>query len=357
MAERAHRSRAGEAGYALLTVLIAIAALTPLAAFAVLQARVDALVQQDTRRAVEAFRVAESGLEHAVADLVAEPSFDRLGAGPDRRRGTGDDGEYPFARRPPEFFPLAPFHYVVRVVPVDGDRVDLIAWGYGSGTAMHAVGVSVIRDARPYVPAAVAAGAPVLDLELGLEFRLAGDSAAGIAALAVGSEDTAANLRARLAPDTAARLTGRGGSPSIAPAKLPDLAAFFDAAVRRSDARAVAGALQGDIGHGLFVSAGSLQLADLSGDGMLVVGGSLEISGTSTFSGVIVALGDVRLDGGGRTTVAGAVLADRALILRGGGEFRYDAGVVDRVGTEFSGLLPRGLRIGGWREWPEATPS
>jgi hypothetical protein len=357
MAECTHRSRAREAGYALLTVLIAIAALTPLAAFAVLQARVDALVQQETRRAIEAFRVAESGLEHAVADLAAEPSFDRLGAGPDRRRGTGDDGEYPFARQPPEFFPLPPFRYMVRVVPAGTDRVDLVAWGFGSGTAMHAVGVSVIRDARPYVPAAVSAGAPVVDLQLGLEFRLVGDSAAGMAAIAVGSEDTAADLRARLAPDVAARLIGRGGPPSIAPAKLPELAAFFDAALRRSDARIVAGTLQGDIGHGLFVSAGSLRLADVSGDGIVVVGGSLEIGGTSTFSGVVVALGDVSLDGGGQTTVTGAVLSDRALLLRGSGEFRYDAGIVDRVGTEFSGLLPRGLRIGGWREWPEVAPS
>src|SRR5512139_249660 len=94
------RPTAREDGHALLTALVATALLLPLGAFAVLQARLDFLVQHYTRAASEAFAVAESGLEHARADLARDPRFERLLAGPDRRAGTADDGEYPFAQPP-----------------------------------------------------------------------------------------------------------------------------------------------------------------------------------------------------------------------------------------------------------------
>src|SRR5262249_14133135 len=103
-------------GYALLIVLLAMAALAPLGAFAGMQARVDALVQDATRRADEAFYVAEAGLAHAIADLEAAPRFERLRAGPDGRQGTADDDQFPFAAAPPAFFPRQPYRYDVRVV-------------------------------------------------------------------------------------------------------------------------------------------------------------------------------------------------------------------------------------------------
>jgi hypothetical protein len=350
--------RRGQAGYALLAVLIMMAALTPLAAFALMQARLDALVQDSTRRALEAFHIAESGLEHALADLAADPRFERLGLGPDGRPGTGDDADYPFKQAPPPFFPRPPYRYEVRVVANGADRADLVAFGYGAGTAVHALGATVVRDARPYVAAALAATPRVVELALGRDFRVTGDPApSGPAALAVGDEDTAADLRARLGPDAGGRLIGGGGAPSIAAATLPDLAALLGSALGRADARLVGGQLQGALGHGLFVSPGSLRLADVSGDGVLVAGGALEIGGATTFSGLIIALGDIRIDASSTTTVAGAVMAGGALLLRGAGEIRYDRNVIERLGSEFGALLPHGIRVVGWREWPEAAPS
>lgn len=350
-------ARRHEAGYALLAVLITIAALTPLGAFAVMQARIDALVQEETRRAIEAFHVAESGLEHALADLAADPRFERLGSGPDGRPGTGDDAEYPFRQAPPPYFPQAPFRYQVHVTPVGADRADLIAWGFGSATSVHALGATAVRDPRPFVPAALASTATVVDLLLGREFRVVGDGApGGVAALAVPRDDTAAAVRAGLPPAAAAQLIGRGGTPSVAVAAVPDLVALLDTASGRLDARVIGGALQGDLGHGLFVSPGTLRLTDVQGDGVLVVGGSLELGGASSFSGLVVALGDLRIDDAGQTTVSGAVLCGGALLLRGSGEVRFDRATVERVGNEFGGLLPHGVRIVGWREWPEAVP-
>lgn len=350
---RAHR----EAGYALLTVLVGISALLPLAAFALMQARGDAVLQTATRQALEAFRVAESGLEHALADLAADPRFERLAIGPDGHSGTGDDGEYPFAAPPPAFFPRAPFRYQVRVAPDGADRVDVIAWGFGHGAAVHAVAASIARTAEAWVPAALTATAPAVDLDLGADYRVLGEPGpSGTAALAVGAEDTSAALRARLPADAATRLIGRGGTPSIATARLPELGELLDAALRRVDGTIVGGTLQGDIGHGLFISPGSVQLTAVRGDGILVVGGTVEIGGDSAFAGLVVALGGVRVEAGSRALLNGAVLSGGALALRGAGEIRYDRAAIEQVGRQYSGLLPHRVRVAGWREWPEAAP-
>ena len=74
---RQGRSLHAQSGHALLTTMIAAACLLPLGAFAAMQARLDFLVQHYTRTALETFVVAESGLEHALADLALDPRFDR----------------------------------------------------------------------------------------------------------------------------------------------------------------------------------------------------------------------------------------------------------------------------------------
>jgi hypothetical protein len=106
----------------------------------------------------------------------------------------------------------------------------------------------------------------------------------------------------------------------------------------------------------LFVSPGSVRLDNLQGDGILVAGGDVELAGETTFSGVIVAAGALRSDPSSRAAVNGAALGGGALQFSGAGAIRYDRAVLDRVGTEYAGLLPHGVRVAGWREWPEAGP-
>jgi hypothetical protein len=355
------RRRPGEHGHALITTMIAAACLVPLGAFAAMQARLDALVQHYTRAAVETFAVAESGLEHALADFTADPRFERLLAGPDRQAGTGDDGEYPFRQAPPEFFPHAPFRYQVRVAARPPDAIEIHARGSGPMNATRVVVATVRRSAVPFVPGALALAARDGELSLGTGFAISGVEAGpddpGLPAVAVDGADAAAALAARLPSDAAARLVGRGGSPSIAGTSLPSAAALAAAAANRAGAQVLNGEAHGALGDGLFVSPTALRLSDVSGSGVLVALGALDLGGTTTFSGLIIALGDVRADLGSNATIAGAVMVGAAgavVSLRGNGGIGYDARVIAGIDAAFPGLLPRQARVTGWREEPEA---
>jgi hypothetical protein len=357
------RGRLGfQSGHALLTTMIAAACLMPLGAFAAMQARLDFLVQHHTRAALETFVVAESGLEHALADLALDPCFDRLLLGPDRRAGTADDGTYPFAHPPPAWFPAAPFHYQVRVTPQGPAALELVASGFGPLNASRVVAATVVRDPSPYVPGALALAAGNAALALGPDFRISGTAAsasdAGVPAIAVDSAAAAAALAAALPPGAGTQLVGRGGTPSIADAALASAETLAAAAVQQPVARGLTSDVQGSLGDGLFVSPASLHLTDASGSGILVVAGTLELSGVTSFSGLIVALGAVRLDVGSRAAIDGAVLVGRggALVsLAGAGHIAYDARIVAGVDTAFPGLLPRRARVTGWHEYADAT--
>lgn len=344
----------------MLITMIAAACLLPLAAFAAMQARLDFLVQHYTRTALETFVVAESGLEHALADFAADMRFERLLAGPDRQAGTGDDGEYPFLEPPAAFFPVEPFRYEVRVATLGADDLEIRARGFGPFNATRMVVATVRRSALPYLPGAVSLARADVGLVLGADFRINGIAAGaadpGLPALALDGGDAAAALAARLPPGAGAQLVGRGGSPSIAGAALPSAEALADTAGRRAEAQAIGADVSGALGEGLFVSPASLRMVDASGSGVLVVNGQLELSGASTFTGLIIALGDVRLDAAGSAAIDGAVVVGRGgatLSLRGSGHIAYDPRVIAAVDALFPGLLPRAARVTGWRERPD----
>jgi hypothetical protein len=360
------RSRGGrldaQSGHALLTTMIAAACLMPLGAFAAMQARLDFVVQHHTRAALETFVVAESGLEHALADLALDPRFDRLLLGPDRQAGTADDGTYPFAHPPPAWFPAAPFRYQVRVTPQGPAALELVASGFGPLNATRVVAATVVRDPSPYVPGALALAAGNVALALGPDFRITGTAAsaseAGLPAVAADSVAAAAALAAALPPGAGTQLVGRGGTPSIADAALASAETLAAAAAQQPVARALASDVQGSLGNGLFVSPASLHLTDASGSGILVVAGMLELSGVTSFSGLIVALGNLRVDLGSQVAIDGAVLVGRggALVsLAGAGHIAYDARIIAGVDTAFPGLLPRRARVTGWHEYADAT--
>lgn len=354
MADRRRLRR--EHGQALLTALIATALLLPLGALAMLQARLDFLVQHYTRAASETFAVAESGLEHARADLARDPRFERLLAGPDRRLGTADDGEYPFAQPPPAFFPVAPFRYQVRVAPQTADRVEIVARGYGPLGTVRGVAAAVQRAALPYLPGALAAGAPVVDLLLGAAWRI--DGAADVPALAVASTAAAEQLAAGLDADERRRVNGPGGPPSLGVAAIPDLDALLAAAAARPEARALAGEVGGALGDGLFLAAGGTRLRDASGSGILLVDGPLEIDGAFAFAGLVAASGGVSVAPTATVDMRGCLLQGArggALLLRGSGRLAYDEGVADALAAAHPGLLPSRARVTGWRELSDAN--
>lgn len=358
---RPARSRS-QAGSVLVTTMIAAVALSMLGAFAAMQARLDFLLLHHARTALETFVAAESGLDHALADLAADPAYERLLAGPDRRAGTADDHEYPFVLPPPVFFPHAPYRYEVRVSPSGPEAFEITARGIGPASASRAVVAAVARTSEPYLPAAMSLAAPRATLSLGSEFFITGTEAAagssGLPAVAVDGFDAAAALAAGLPPDAAARLIGAGKIPSVAPAAVPAAEAVL-AAAKHAGARELAGTAGGDLGNGLFLSRSSLRLVDATASGILVVDGSVEFGGASTFSGVIVALGDIRVDWGSEAVLNGAVVVGRngtVMALRGRGQIAYDHRTVERVAAAFPGLLPHRVRVTGWREQRDPAP-
>ena len=367
---RGHRSRGysstpgrfGQEGHAILTALIATALLLPLGAFAVMQARLDFLIAHHTRAASETFAVAEAGLDRALADLARAPRFERLLAGPDRRVGTGDDGEYPFAEPPPAWFPAAPFRYEVRVAVRGADRVEIEARGHGPLGAVRGVAAAVERSPLPYVPAALASAGEPLDLLFGPGWRIDGaagvDGAPDVPALAVASGAVAEQLAARLAPGDASRLRGPGGEPSLGIAPLPDLAALLAAAARHGDVQALPADAGGALGDGLFMAGAGLRLRDASGSGILLVDGPLAIDGRFAFDGIVAATGGITVGDGAAVALNGALLQGQpggALLLRGDGQLIYDQRIIDRLAARYAGLLPSRARITGWRELPDAA--
>lgn len=344
-----------ERGHALITALIATALLLPLGAFAVMQARLDFLVQHHARAASETFAVAESGLEHALADLARDPSFERLLIGPDRRAGTADDGEYPFAQPPPAFFPAPPWRYDVRVAAQAADRVEIVARGYGALGSVRGVAAAVRRTALPYLPGALATAADAPDLLLGAGWRI--DGSAGVPALAVASDEAATRLRGGLDADARRRIVAPAGTPDIGVAALPDLAALLAAAARRGDLRRLGGEISGALGDGIFLAPTGSSLRDASGSGILLVDGPLEIAGAFEFDGLVATTAGLTAAADATVRIAGAVLQGPrggALALRGSGRIAFDDGIAERLAARYPGLLPSRARVVGWRELADA---
>jgi len=346
-----------EAGNALVTTLIVTASVAPLGAFALMQARLDLLLQHNTRDALELFYVAESGLEHALADLARDPVFDRLLAGPDGRAGTADDREFPFQAPPPPVFPSAPLRYQVEVEPRSPGLVDIIARGFGNGTAAHAVAASVRQSAVPFVPAAVYSAAERVTVALNEGIGISGFDRSGQQdpqpALALATDAATDALRTGLDPVAAAQLRGAGGTPSIGTVSFPAVETLAAAFAGDPSARVIGPAIEGPIGSGATVCPGSLEVGNAEGDGVLIVHGNLQVTGQFSFSGVLFVLGDVIFDRGSDVHIVGSILQGSGrgqLHGLGIGTVAYDSQVVQQLDLQFPGRLPRRALVSGWRE-------
>lgn len=347
----------GETGNALISTLMITASLLPLGAFALMQARMDLLLQHHARDATEAFYVAESGLEHALADLARDPLFNRLLAGPDGIAGTADDHAFPFHAAPPPFFPSAPSRYEIEVQARSPGMVDVIARGFGSGTAGHALGVAVDQSAAAYAPGAIYSGADRVTLVLSADTGVSGLDRSGqddpLPAIAVRNDVTADALRDGLDAGAAARLRGVGDTPSIAVTTFPEIETLAAAFASDSGTRTIGPAVEGSLGSGVAVCAGSLAIGSADGSGVLIIHGDLLVSGQFDFSGLLLVLGDVTFDRGSEVHLSGGLMqgpGSRRLHFLGSGLVSSDSQVLAQVDREFPGRLPRRASVAGWRE-------
>lgn len=346
-----HR-KSDEHGYALATVMIVLAGLLPLGMFAVMQARLDLLVERSTRRALEAFYTSEAGLEHALADLEEDPRFERL-IGNGGGRSPGGPRSFPFRHSPPEFFPRPPFRYQVIVEPRDSDRVDIVSHGFGPAEASRSVAASVIRSALPAVPSALFSAAGGVQLLLGNELSLLGTRGVagkpGTPALALADPDTAEAVGASLERSRGARLD----PPGVRVRDFPGLETLARSAGSSPRAEHLTADLAGSLGTGVFVRRGALEVADAAGSGLLVIDGPLRVRGNFEFSGVVLVLGDIRADPQSRVEINGGLLQGRGaglLHLLGSGAIRFDRDGLAMLDAASPTLWPRRIEVTGWQE-------
>lgn len=347
--------RRNEAGHALATTMVMTAFLMPLGAFALMQARLDLLMNYHTRAAIEVFCVAEAGIEHALADLDLDPSFDRLLAGPDKRIDTADDQDFPFRNEPPTFFPRAPLRYDVKVERQGLDNVEILAYGFGVDQAARTIVASVSRSATPYLPGAVSSSATTIGLLLGEQFAVTGvaDGQFPLPALSVQRPETAQILAAQLPDYVATQLTGRGDAPSISEGTLLAAESFATAAAQAPAATLLDPNPDGSLGSGISISHQSVEIMEASGNGVLVVHGDLHVSERLSFTGLVVVFGDVRFDRGSLVNIDGALVQGAPgdqLHLLGTGSIAYNHEVIERVDAQLPHVLPRRAIATGWRE-------
>lgn len=367
-------SATNERGTALVATLGLAAILLPLGAFVVMQCRTDLLIQHNLRAELEAFYVAEAGLEHAVAEIAPGTSFDSILVGLDHVAGTVDDGEFPFAGGPPDPFPHAPFRYEVHVARIDSGAVRVSSHGTGVNAAEKVVSAVVARSPLAFTPAAlyVDDGAAMLDLGhagflvSGFDHELTDPpdaprgAAAAVPALGTARADDEATVRRRLSNANAQQLVGAGGAPSLAVSSPVDLPAYTAAIRNRPESVRVSAVAPGTVlgtptVPQLSVAGGDLEVSDdLSGNGVLLVQGTLHVRETFAFTGVVIALGGIVFEPASRVTIAGAFWRgssqDPRLELRGRGAIVYSSVVLAAIESAYPGLLPHAAVVTGWQE-------
>lgn len=350
-------TRNRQTGSALITTMIVSSALLVIGAFAVMQARLDLLVQRHTRAAVEMFYVAEAGLEHALADLASDPRFERLLVGRDGIEGTPDDGAYPFRNGPPSFFPRAPFRYEVRVESVDENTAEIVSQGIGAGPATRSVSAPILRSTEPHLPAAASAFALDLEMLLSDEFSLLGSEPGApgeeVPALAVVDNAVRDGILSELPETAKARIVGPRGAPSVAARQFVDLAELADRIEQLPEAVLLPDGATGDLGAGVLVSRGSLLVGTASGSGLLLVQGDLVVGEQLDFSGLVAVMGDVSFERSSSIQIDGSLLQGapgKQLKLLGTGHIKYDREAIQALDGAVPGLLPRGALVAGWRE-------
>ena len=149
------RKRNNEAGYALLLTLMISALVLPLGAFALMQARIDLLTAQHGRRATELFYTAESGLEHALADLRLEPFFDRFEDDTEAEWAREENPSFPFLKPSANPLPSDSLQYEITVEFVDSEQVRIVSKASGRMQASQTVSSSIMRSSKPFTPGAI----------------------------------------------------------------------------------------------------------------------------------------------------------------------------------------------------------
>lgn len=361
-------------GTALVAALGIAMILLPVGALVTLQCRTDISIQHNLRSDIESFYVAEAGLAHAVAEIPPGQSFDQILAGPDRIRGTADDGVFPFTEGAPAAFPYPPYRYDVQAVLKGPNMLNIISHASGMNGSAKVVETLVMRSPLPFTPSALYAETANTNLSLGGSFRLSGidhqalfpplvqpPPSAEIPALSTPRAEAEPALRTELSSAAPGQITGMGAAPSVGTVQRLDLDTYATSVANTPAAIVHAAGSVNDATWGttgapqLSIVAGDLQVSGrLTGSGVLIVKGALQVAGALEFAGVVLVQGAVLFEPSSSITVVGtlwqAASQDERLELRGGGVIAYSSSALSDLDGAFPGLLPHAVVVAGWRE-------
>jgi hypothetical protein len=93
--------------------------------------------------------------------------------------------------------------------------------------------------------------------------------------------------------------------------------------------------------YGLYYSPGNFNMNNLSGYGMLLIGGNADIGGNIGWHGLILIKGDARLDGVGNKEVYGAFLAGGRMEITSGPKIYYDCRETNKIKDNYSSYKRR----------------
>ena len=367
MRRKTSRALDSQRGTALIAVLAIAAVLIPLGTLVTMQCQTDFLITHNLRHEMEAFYVAEAGLQTALAEIGPDMTFDDLAFGPDHVAGTSDDDVFPFSR-PPGPYPGPPFEYDIRLESAGSGKLRIRSTGTGRQGAHKVVGAFLSRSPNPSTPAAFYAGNGSAGLDLGCGgFTLSGfdhsvngdgGNAPAVAAVAYAGDPGSTPASPGRVP--AEQLLG-AGSPALAPSRfdlprhLAQAANYPGAAVFNSLTDSSGVQLGSPSSPQLSVVTGDLDVAEsLSGYGVLIVQGTWHVRGTMSFRGLVLCTGGIVFESSSDVDVLGAVWCqsnlDPRLQMLGRGTLGYASAALAAVDRSFPGILDHAIAVGGWFE-------
>ncbi|MEW6269110.1 MAG: hypothetical protein AB1689_07405 [Thermodesulfobacteriota bacterium] len=311
-----------ERGAALLGSILVLALVASVSGATLWLVRSELWVAGSGRAHQQARYGAEAGVWHALAVLAPGTDFAELLAGTGGLSDPADPGPLPLGGGGFVFFPGPPFGYGVTVAADAAERVRLRSTATAVRGAQRVVLATVGREALPYAPAALVATSGALTIAPALEGLApeaggiavdAAQPAGGAqAAVAASTVDLAELARATLAGAGAtlagASLRGRARPFAVAPFALATGLPEQDPSVLAS-AHGTAGAPAA-----LVVAAGAAP--GLSGHGVVLARGALELQGAVDWQGVLYVAGELRISGA-PCRITGMVWAERVSFAAG----------------------------------------
>ena len=350
-------------GMALTVAVFIMTSLLTVTGAGLFLSQMDLKVAGSHKRSMQAFELADSGIQHSLALIPAGTTFPYSSP-----LQLIDSASLPSA---------AGFNYSVVAVNTASDtQAILTSTSEGLQNSRKVIVAYVGRGGYGFGAVHVPGEAGDIETKFsGDSFSINGTDRCGQAASVPGISATDPALAAEITNDSLAdggldsnqmdNVTGVGGSPSVrvasqSPTMVSDLA---DAFLAQTHTELLGGDYGGNESWG---TAASPRITRITGDaniqgtiegyGVLIVDGALDVSGNFTFNGLVIARGDIEVQFTGNAGIFGSVVLAEStnydptieLDVRGNANIRYDSCAL--AAADHWVPLPKAARILAWQE-------